>query len=206
MSVRDLLRESSFGTGKESSLNNGKLVAVFGGSRRDENTVLWHEAYDLGRTLALAGHTVLTGGYGGSMAAASRGATEAGGHVIGVTCAIFDPLLPNRWLAEEIKAPDMLARLRILMERSDAFVSLRGGIGTLAEVTLAWSLVQTRTFVKSLVLLGTDWQPVVEALCAHTDLGDSIAALARIVATPAEVVAVLAESNAPTPSSPPPLG
>ena len=187
-------------------MSNGKLVAVFGGSRRDENTELWHEAYDLGRTLALAGHTVLTGGYGGSMAAASRGAAEAGGHVIGVTCAIFDPLKSNRWLAEEIKAPDMLARLRILMERSDAFVSLRGGIGTLAEVTLAWSLVQTRTFAKSLVLLGTDWQPIIEALCAHTDLGNSIAALARIVTTPAEVVAVLAEPNAPTPSSPPPLG
>jgi len=160
----------------------------------------------LGQTLALAGHAVVTGGYGGSMAAASRGAAEAGGHVIGVTCALFDPLRPNRWLVEEIKAPDMLARLRILMERSDAFVSLRGGIGTLAEVALAWSLVQTRTFVKPLILLGSDWKPVVEALCAHTDLGNSIAALARIVATPAEVVAVLAEPSAPTPPGPPPLG
>jgi uncharacterized protein (TIGR00730 family) len=187
-------------------LNESKVVAVFGGSRRDENTELWREAYELGKTLALAGHAVLTGGYGGSMAAASRGAAEAGGHVIGVTCAIFDPLPPNRWLAEEIKAPDLLARLQILMERSDACVAVRGGIGTLAEVALAWNLVQTRTFVKPLVLLGSDWQPVVEALCDYTDLGSSIAALARIVTTPAEVAAVLAEPDAPTPSSPPPLG
>ncbi len=187
-------------------MNSGKAVAVFGGSRRDENTALWSEAYALGQALAQAGYTVLNGGYGGSMAAASRGAAEAGGHVIGVTCAVFDPLLPNRWIAEEIKAPDMLARLRILMERGDAYVSLRGGIGTLAEVTLAWSLVQTRTFVKPLLLLGTNWEPVIDVLQTHTDLGNSIASLARVVATPAEVITALAEPIAPIPSSPPPLG
>jgi uncharacterized protein (TIGR00730 family) len=183
-----------------------KTVAVFGGSRRDEGTTLWQEAYDLGQALARAGHRVLNGGYGGGMAAVSRGAAEAGGQVIGVTCAIFDPRLPNVWLSQEIKEPDMLARLRTIMEQADAFVSLRGGIGTLAEVTLAWSLVQTRTFAKPLVLLGADWGPLVEALRAYSDLGNSIAALARVVTTPAEAVAVLDEPTPPTPLSPPPLG
>ncbi len=185
---------------------DGMTVAVFGGSRRDEGTELWREAYDLGHALAAAGYVVLNGGYGGCMAAVSRGASEAGGEVIGVTCAIFDPRLPNVWLSREIKETDLMARLRTIMERADAFVSLRGGIGTLAEVTLAWSLVQTRTFAKPLVLLGADWAPLVDAMRKYSDLGNSIAALARVVTTPAEVVAALSEPAPPPPLSPPPLG
>ncbi len=139
------------------------------------------------------------------MAAVSRGAREAGGHVIGVTCAAFDPLPPNPWLTEEIKAPTLLARLALIMDRADGFVAVRGGIGTLSEVTLAWSLLQTRTLAgKPLILLGGDWQPVLDALRAHTDLGSSIAALARIVATPADALAALLAP--PAPPGPPSLG
>jgi uncharacterized protein (TIGR00730 family) len=182
-----------------------KTIAVFGGSRRDEQSALYQEAYELGRVLARSGYAVLSGGYNGSMAAASRGAREAGGHVIGVTCVIFDPLPANPWLTEEIKAATMLERLAIMVERSDGFVAVRGGIGTLSEVTLAWSLLQTRSQAnKPLVLLGAGWQPVVDAFRDHTDLGGTIAALARIVHTPAEVL--LALSAPPTPLGPPPLG
>ena len=126
-------------------INSGKTIAVFGSSRRDEDSEHYREAYDLGRVLARAGYAVLSGGYNGSMGAVSRGADEAGGRVIGITCAVFDPLPPNAWLTEEIKAPTMLDRLAIMLDRSDGFVAVRGGIGTLSEVTLAWSLLQTRS-------------------------------------------------------------
>ena len=182
-----------------------KTIAVFGSSRRDEASALYHEARELGGLLARAGYAVLSGGYDGSMAAVSRGAREAGGQVIGVTCAIFDPLPPNPWLTEEIKAATMLERLAIMIERSDGFVAVRGGIGTLSEVTLAWSLIQTRSQAgKPLVLLGAGWQPVVDAFRSHTDLGGTIAGLARIVHAPADVLPAL--SAPPTPPGPPPLG
>lgn len=183
-------------------------MAVFGSSRRSEGDAYYHEAYELGRVLAEAGYAVLTGGYGGSMGAVSRGASEAGGRVIGVTCAIFDPLPPNRWLTEEIKAHDLMERLRIMMGSSDAFIAVRGGIGTLSELTLVWSLLQTRSLQgKPLVLLGQDWEPVLDTLRAHTDLGGSIAGLAVIAATPAKAVALLASlKQSPTPPGPPPLG
>jgi uncharacterized protein (TIGR00730 family) len=171
----------------------GKTIAVFGSSRREEGSVLYREAYDLGRALAGAGYAVLSGGYNGSMAAVSRGAREAGGRVTGVTCAVFDPLPPNPWLTEEIKAPTLLERLSIMLDRADGFVAVRGGIGTLSEVTLAWSLLQTRSLAgKPLVLMGADWQAVMDALRAHTDLGNSIAALARFALTPADALAALA--------------
>jgi len=92
-----------------------------------------------------------------------------------------------------------------MVETADGFVAVRGGIGTLSEVTLVWSLLQTRSLNgKPLVLLGAEWRPLVAALAAHTDLGASIAGLARIVDTPAEVVPAL--NAPPTPPGPPPLG
>ncbi len=122
-----------------------------------------------------------------------------------MTCAVFDPLPPNPWLTEEIKASTLLERLSIMFDRADGFVAVRGGIGTLSEVTLAWSLLQSRSINgKPLVLLGADWQPVIAAFRTHTDLGSSIASLVRLVATPAAVPAALAAP--PTPSGPPPLG
>ncbi len=182
-----------------------KTIAVFGSSRRDEDSALYREAFELGGVLARAGYAVLSGGYSGSMGAVSRGAREAGGHVIGVTCAIFDPLPPNPWLTEEIKARTLLERLAIMLDRSAGFVAVRGGIGTLSEVTLAWSLIQTRSQAgKPLVLLGAHWQSVVDAFRRYSDLGGSIAGLARIVHAPEDVLPAL--SAPPTPPGPPPLG
>ena len=184
-----------------------KVIAVFGASRRAEGSPLYAEAYEVGRLLAQAGYAVMSGGYGGSMGAVSRGAAEAGGRVIGITCAIFDPLLGNAWLTEEAKTPTLIARLEALMEGAHGYVALRGGIGTLSEVTLAWSLLQTRSMSgKPLVLLGREWQGVVDAFRAYTDLGHSIAALARIIATPAELPGALATPTPPTPPGPPPIG
>ncbi len=160
----------------------------------------------MGRLLAEAGYLVLSGGYAGSMGAVSHGAAEAGGQVIGVTCAIFDPLTANPWVSEELKTPDMLTRLSCMMERADGFVAVRGGIGTLSEVTLAWSLLQTGSLkCKPLVLLGQDWHALLDAFRAHTDLGLSIASLVRVVATPTDALTALA-APPPTPLGPPPLG
>lgn len=182
-----------------------RTIAVFGSSRCAEESPPYREARELGGLLARAGYTVLSGGYHGSMAAVSRGAAEAGGQVIGVTCAIFDPAPPNRWLTHEIKTPSLLARLETMLARADGFVAVRGGIGTLSEVTLAWSLLQTRSLDgKPLVLIGPDWQPIIDVLLAHTDLGRSIAALARVARSPADALDALAAP--PTPPGPPPAG
>jgi len=63
----------------------------------------------------------------------------------------------------------LLERLSIMFDRADGFVAVRGGIGTLSEVTLAWSLLQTRSLApKPLVLMGADWQAVIDAWRGHT--------------------------------------
>jgi uncharacterized protein (TIGR00730 family) len=180
-------------------------IAVFGSSRREENSPFWAEAHQLGRVLATAGYAVISGGYGGSMGAVSRGASECGGQVIGVTCASFDPVPCNQWLTEEIKAPNLIARVATMIERAEGFVALRGGIGTLSEVTFVWSLLQTREIKgRPLILLGADWRPIVDSLRLYSDLGSSIANLAIIVDTPEQVLPALAAP--PTPLGPPPVG
>ncbi len=71
-------------------------VAVFGGSAPQPGQPAYLEAQHLGEMLAKAGHEVVTGGYMGVMEAVSRGAAEAGGHVIGVTCKEIERLAPDR--------------------------------------------------------------------------------------------------------------
>src|SRR5512139_2410435 len=108
---------------KEITLN----ITVFGGSQPKEGDPAYREAFELGRLLAQAGHTVLTGGYIGTMEAVSRGANGAGGHVIGVTCEEIEkwrPVKPNRWVIEERRRSTLQERLTDLIKGCDAAIAL----------------------------------------------------------------------------------
>jgi uncharacterized protein (TIGR00730 family) len=144
------------------------IVTVFGGNAVETDNAGYQEAYELGQLLAQAGYTVATGGYYGTMEATSRGAKEAEvrthTRVIGVTTARFDDRLgPNQWVDEEIKFPTLFQRLQYLVTFSDALVALRGGVGTLSEVALSWSLMQVAEMPrKPLVLVGPHWRQIME--------------------------------------------
>jgi len=126
--------------------------------------------------LAEHGFAVCTGGYGGLMAASSRGARDAGGHTIGVTCVVW-PAKANPWIVEEVRADSFLDRLLGLIERGDAFVVLPGGTGTLAELALVWemmnksSLARTVGGRKPLLVMAPYWQPVIDCLRQESELG-----------------------------------
>jgi len=166
------------------------LIAVYGSSTRVESDAGWKQAYELGRELALAGAAVMTGGYGGIMAACSRGAHEAGGHVVGVTVDLFEARGPvNPWVRERIHTPDLHERLRVLLDRADGFIAVPGSIGTLTEVFLTWTLLSVNgRRAAPLVLLGEPWREYLDAhrhpeLVPHR-LFDHV----RIATTPAEAV------------------
>ncbi len=140
-------------------------VTVFGGSQPGPDSPAYREAYELGRLLAASGHTVLTGGYIGTMEAVSRGAAEAGGHVIGVTCEDIErwrPVKANRWVQEEIRYKRLPERVMALIEKCDAAIALPGGPGTLTEVSMLWNLLLTGgTTPRPLILVGQGWQEVI---------------------------------------------
>ena len=151
-----------------------KIVSVFGGSAPRPGTPAYEEARQMGTLLARAGWTVATGGYTGVMEAASRGAAEAGGHVIGVTCALIENwregFRANAWVKEEIKFGSLRERLYHLVEFCDAAIALPGGIGTLSEISLTWSLLQTGEIApKPLVLVGRVWSETVSAFLREAD-------------------------------------
>ncbi|NMB89227.1 MAG: DNA-binding protein, partial [Chloroflexi bacterium] len=78
-------------------------VTVFGGARPRPGDPAYDDAFRLGALLGQAGHTVLTGGYMGTMEAVSHGASQAGAHVIGVTCEELErwrSSRPNPWVSE----------------------------------------------------------------------------------------------------------
>jgi uncharacterized protein (TIGR00730 family) len=137
-------------------------VSVFGGAQPKEGDAAYSEAMDLGRLLAEHGHVVLTGGYIGTMEAVSRGAHEAGGHVIGVTCEdieVWRQVKPNSWVMEEIRRKTLVDRLHTLIHESDAAFALPGGAGTLTEIALMWNLMTVESLHRRpLVLIGRGWQ------------------------------------------------
>ena len=142
----------------------GSIVTVFGSNAPKENTPDYEAARDLGKRLAQAGYVVATGGYAGTMEAASRGAKEGGGYVIGVTTSRFDSvrLSPNPYLDEEIKFPTLFQRLHHLVTFADAWVALPGGIGTLSEIALTWSLMQVGEMQhQPFVLVGEQWRKAI---------------------------------------------
>jgi uncharacterized protein (TIGR00730 family) len=143
-------------------------VTIFGGSKPKPGEPAYREAVRLGALLAQAGHTVITGGYMGTMEAVSRGAAEANGHVIGITCQEIENWRSggaNPWVREERKAVTLQERMLLLMDLADAVLALPGGIGTLAELTLFWERMAIESSPrKPFVLIGSGWRNTISAL------------------------------------------
>lgn len=167
------------------------LTIVFGSSTTQDPARL-AAAERLGQLLAQAGYAVGTGGYGAIMEAVSRGAAQAGGHVIGYTCDEFPDRAPNPWLHEERRTADLLLRLQRMLTEGDAFLALWGGTGTLTEVLLAWTLGQIAWRyaqpVKPLLLVGDTWAPLLAAIRAHGEPAPVVPHNPLVVATPEAAV------------------
>jgi len=139
-----------------------KRVTIFGGSQPRPGEPAYEQALRLGYLLGKAGCTVLTGGYIGTMEAVSRGAAEAGGYVIGVTCEDIErwrPVKANAWVQEEWRCHTLSERLARLIDGCGAALALPGGPGTLTEIALTWNLLLTESISpRPLILIGPGWQ------------------------------------------------
>jgi len=154
-----------------------KVVTVFGSALPTEGSEAYAEAQRLGRLLAEAGYAVCNGGYAGLMEASARGARDAGGHTVGITCVIW-PRPANAFIVEEIRTQTFLERLITLIERGDAYIVLPGGTGTLAELALVWEMMNKGSLAKTvggrkpLVVMAPYWQPVIDCLKQEANLSN----------------------------------
>jgi uncharacterized protein (TIGR00730 family) len=172
-----------------------RIVTIFGGSKCSESDPEYREALLVGELLAEAGFTICTGGYLGVMEAASRGAREKGGRVLGIVMNQFTAE-PNRYLTDKVATPHFYERLQRLITRSIGFVAIRGGMGTVTELSLVWNKIQTRVIgPRPLVLLGECWPPIVREWQKHLAVSHSDVAALDFAATPEQAVAIIKEKS-----------
>jgi len=168
-----------------------RIVTIFGGSKCSESDPEYRQAMRVGELLAVAGFTICTGGYLGVMEAASRGARESGGRVLGIVMNQFKSE-PNRFLTDKVATPHFYERLQRLITRSVGFIAIRGGMGTVTELSLVWNKIQTRVIgPRPLVLLGDCWRPVVDQWQKYLAVSDLDVAALDFANTPEEAVEII---------------
>ncbi len=181
-----------------------KAVTVFGSSRSRPGDPDYVRAEELGRALALAGHTVITGGGPGDMEAVSKGAFEAGGQTIGVCIDLPHEEKPNGYLTSQVSFRYFFVRKVMFLKYSKAVVILPGGFGTLDELFEALTLVQTRKIPAFPVILAGDhgfWDGLLDWLGSSLLRCGKIAAedlslLSRALTTE-EVIRLLGPASRP---------
>jgi uncharacterized protein (TIGR00725 family) len=155
-----------------------KIVTVFGSSLPKEDSGIYWQVRQLGSSLARSGFAVCNGGYAGLMEASARGARDAGGYTVGITCELW-PRAANPWIIEEVRTRSFSERIMTLIERGDAYLVLPGGTGTLAELAIAWEIMNKSALArtvggrKPLLVLAPYWQPVIDCLLQETQLASS---------------------------------
>ncbi len=145
-------------------------VCVFCGSSDAAGPALLTDAADFGRALAREGRQLIYGGGGvGLMGACARAAHEAGGAVLGVIPEFLTSRERTLDVVETIVVRSMHERKQIMFERSDGFVVLPGGIGTLEEIIelLSWRRLDLHRKPVVFYSPGGFWDPLFHLL-EHT--------------------------------------
>jgi uncharacterized protein (TIGR00725 family) len=152
-------------------------IAVIGPGDAAEGSDEWIAAEAIGRMLAASGAIVVTGGLGGVMAAASRGASDAGGSTVGLLPG-DDREAANPWV--EIAIPTGMGEGRnlLVVRAADALIAVGGGYGTLSEIALGlragrtvvglrtWELRREGSDDETIVVAATPDDAVAAALAA----------------------------------------
>jgi len=175
------------------SVSHPRVISVFGSATIAPGSDEYGRAERLGRFLAGAGWVVMTGGFDGAMAACCRGAREAGGHTVGVTLRAWNRPA-NAWVCEERPQATYQERLLYMATMADGYVAVDGGIGTLGELALVWSLLETRSLPpRPLVAVGRRWRRLFDVFAEELVLRREHLALVNVVASPEEAVPVLGQ-------------
>jgi len=159
--VRDqrgpLPHEQHGGSGEAPSgpSNRARQVAVIGAGGATPDSESWRLAEEVGRRLAAAGVTVVCGGRGGVMAAVARGASSAGGEVIGVVPG-SDPAEANPDCTHVVATGVGQARNLAVVGSGEVVIAIGGEWGTLSEIGHARSLGRTVVALRSWTLVGRD--------------------------------------------------
>ncbi|WP_410821919.1 TIGR00730 family Rossman fold protein [Micromonospora sp. 050-3] len=148
-------------------------ICVFCASSRTLDQRWLDLAAETGAELARRGHTLVSGGgCVGMMGALADGARSAGGRTVGVIPQSLVDLEVADLASDELLVTDSMASRKTLMiDKSDAFLTLPGGLGTLDELFEVWTTATLALHTKPMVLIDTDgfYRPLLEWLDALAD-------------------------------------
>ena len=148
-------------------------ICVFCASSRTLDQRWLDLAAETGAELARRGHTLVSGGgCVGMMGALADGARSAGGRTVGVIPQALMDLEVSDLASDELLVTDSMAsRKTIMIEKSDAFLTLPGGLGTLDELFEVWTTATLAMHTKPMVLVDTDgfYRPLLDWLATITD-------------------------------------
>ncbi|WP_422736797.1 TIGR00730 family Rossman fold protein [Micromonospora sp. WMMD729] len=148
-------------------------VCVFCASSRTLDQRWLDLATETGAELARRGHTLVSGGgCVGMMGAVVDGARAAGGRTVGVIPQALVDLEVADLASDELLVTDTMAdRKTLMIDRSDAFLALPGGLGTLDELFEVWTTATLALHAKPMVLIDTDgfYRPLLDWLHTITD-------------------------------------
>ena len=103
-------------------------------------------------------------------------------------------LTPNRWNHELRWSDSYPERLGHLLA-ADAIVAVDGGIGTLSEAAVAWSVLQTEPVAAELIFLGAGWPPVLGSFADHLVIDERDLAQIAVCADPQQVIEHIARNR-----------
>jgi len=184
-----------------------KKITIFGFADSHEDRPEWKDAYETSKLLAEKGYTVVNGGGPGVMKAATLGAKEGNGNVVGVSfypkdAPYFEGRDRSNPIDQEIKTSNYLERTLRLLEQGDAYVLFKGGTGTISEFGMVWGTARLYFgHHKPFLLYGEFWHEIMEALAKNMYIRGEELKVYRIVETPEQVLEELQRLDAEDESS-----
>jgi len=149
--------------------NIGPAVSIFGSARLHPDSPVYQKAEKTAGLFAENGFAVLTGGGGGIMEAANKGAAAKGGKSVGLNIDLPFEQKPNDYANIKIQFHYFFIRKVMFVKYAQAYIIMPGGFGTLDELFEAVTLAQTRRIRPlPIILMGSDyWSGLVEWIRSH---------------------------------------
>jgi uncharacterized protein (TIGR00730 family) len=158
-----------FVDGVENLHDLGPAVSIFGSARTQAGDPAYHQAHKIAGRFAAEGYAVITGGGGGIMEAANKGAAEAGGRSVGLNIQLPFEQVPNTFADLKLDFNYFFIRKVMFIKYASAYIALPGGFGTLDEIFEVMTLIQTRRIKPfPVILVGSDyWSGILEWIKKH---------------------------------------
>ena len=172
----------------------GPAVSIFGSARITPNDAVYKKAEKIAELFVKNGFSVITGGGGGVMEAANKGAADAGGTSVGLNILLPFEQEPNPFSNVKLDFKYFFIRKVMFIKYASAYIILPGGFGTLDELFEAVTLVQTRRIRPfPLILVGSEyWAGLIDwikdKLLAEKRISSEEIEILQIMDDPEEIV------------------